>query len=450
MLRNRGGLDAVDGAVQLDHFRRNRSGNRTPCTLSLVAYIERFRIYGLAGNQIPLERTLHRTLNVFWGLNGGGKTSLLKILHGAFNDDATALQRVPFERAEISMRTNDGSILYKRTLTKSAVQDPLLEHTEPEDGTFTNERMIQIGEGLWQEVSEDPGLVWVTEILDGDEVPGSSLRTASRIRNTQLEHTYLPISRLSRPIYRGRPSFGRYEESFSEQGLDDAFAEQISETWRQYNTHVLASVQRIQQKGLAEILATLFEGNYVAQETALGATDHATDPASAMSIVSTFLEQQRLNLQLGEANFRRRYASDPALPQVVQQIQEVQAEIEQVSRPQRTLERIVQEMFRGKKRLLLATGAARRRAIRVDADGSEIPLQSLSSGEKQLLRLMLEVLSAKSSTVMIDEPELSMHVDWQRRLVASMQQVNPGCQLLLATHSPEIVAQAPYDCAFEL
>jgi putative hydrolase of the HAD superfamily len=59
-------------------------------------------------------------------------------------------------------------------------------------------------------------------------------------------------------------------------------------------------------------------------------------------------------------------------------------------------------------------------------------------------------LAADDSTVMIDEPELSMHVDWQQVLVASMRRVNPDCQLLLATHSPEVMADVADDKVFEL
>jgi predicted ATP-binding protein involved in virulence len=63
---------------------------------------------------------------------------------------------------------------------------------------------------------------------------------------------------------------------------------------------------------------------------------------------------------------------------------------------------------------------------------------------------MLEALAAEAGTVMIDEPELSMHVDWQQVLVASMKKVNPDCQLLLATHSPEVMADVPDELVFEL
>jgi len=80
----------------------------------------------------------------------------------------------------------------------------------------------------------------------------------------------------------------------------------------------------------------------------------------------------------------------------------------------------------------------------------KIPLESLSSGEKQLMQILLEVMAGGVNAVIIDEPELSMHVDWQNRLVASMRTVNPESQLVLATHSPEVMANLDEKYIFQL
>ena len=50
-----------------------------------------------------------------------------------------------------------------------------------------------------------------------------------------------------------------------------------------------------------------------------------------------------------------------------------------------------------------------------------IPLEALSSGEKQLLQLLLECLAAGANPILIDEPELSLHVDWQTDLLATCE-----------------------------
>jgi len=51
---------------------------------------------------------------------------------------------------------------------------------------------------------------------------------------------------------------------------------------------------------------------------------------------------------------------------------------------------------------------------------------------------------------MIDEPELSLHVDWQRRLVENMTLLNPSAQYIFATHSPEIMADVDDSKIFRL
>lgn len=65
----------------------------------------------------------------------------------------------------------------------------------------------------------------------------------------------------------------------------------------------------------------------------------------------------------------------------------------------------------------------------------------LSSGEKQMLVLLINtlLLLKKECVVFWDEPELSMHVDWQKILIATMQKINPNMQLIIATHSPFII-----------
>ncbi len=59
------------------------------------------------------------------------------------------------------------------------------------------------------------------------------------------------------------------------------------------------------------------------------------------------------------------------------------------------------------------------------------------------MRLLVEALGCGHSPIIVDEPELSMHVDWQRDLLGAMTTVNPYAQVIVATHSPEIMAEIP-------
>ena len=82
-----------------------------------------------------------------------------------------------------------------------------------------------------------------------------------------------------------------------------------------------------------------------------------------------------------------------------------------------------------------------RSGLNVYKDGESFPLYQLSSGEKQLIILLTESLLQKNKqTIFIaDEPELSLHIEWQRRVIPSIKELNPNAQVIIATHSPEIV-----------
>ena len=71
-----------------------------------------------------------------------------------------------------------------------------------------------------------------------------------------------------------------------------------------------------------------------------------------------------------------------------------------------------------------------------------IDWRHLSSGEKQILILLTQaLLSEKTPVVYVaDEPELSLHVDWQEKLLGALTQLAGRCQFIVATHSPDIAS----------
>ena len=68
---------------------------------------------------------------------------------------------------------------------------------------------------------------------------------------------------------------------------------------------------------------------------------------------------------------------------------------------------------------------------------------ALSAGEKQMLSFLCYNAFVKNSVVVIDEPELSLHVDWQRLLFPILKEQGTSNQFILATHSPFIYSKFP-------
>ena len=75
-------------------------------------------------------------------------------------------------------------------------------------------------------------------------------------------------------------------------------------------------------------------------------------------------------------------------------------------------------------------------------DHSMMNVYDLSSGERQIFVLLSETLLQENRrhVFIADEPELSLHIEWQSSLVQNIRQLNSNCQIIFATHSPDLVS----------
>ena len=50
----------------------------------------------------------------------------------------------------------------------------------------------------------------------------------------------------------------------------------------------------------------------------------------------------------------------------------------------------------------------------------------------------------------MDEPEISLHVEWQQKLITLIRQLNPNVQIILTTHSPAMIMNGRMDAVTEV
>jgi len=81
--------------------------------------------------------------------------------------------------------------------------------------------------------------------------------------------------------------------------------------------------------------------------------------------------------------------------------------------------------------------------LKISNSNDPINYGELSSGEKQLLILFIETLLQRQQpfVFLTDEPELSLHIAWQRKIIPAIKNINPNAQVIAATHSPEIASR---------
>lgn len=90
--------------------------------------------------------------------------------------------------------------------------------------------------------------------------------------------------------------------------------------------------------------------------------------------------------------------------------------------------------------------------ILFEQDGDELTPYQLSSGEKQMLVILLTVLvqDNRHYALFMDEPEISLHVEWQQQLISLIRQLNPNAQIILTTHSPAVIMNGWIDAVTEV
>ncbi len=121
---------------------------------------------------------------------------------------------------------------------------------------------------------------------------------------------------------------------------------------------------------------------------------------------------------------------------------------QQLSQRKTRFQDIVDELFRDTGKKIVRT----ENEIRFTQIGELLLPYQLSSGEKQMLIILLTVLVEDDQpyVLFMDEPEVSLHIEWQKRLIDLCLELNPRVQIILTTHSPAVVMNGWVDSVTEV
>jgi len=383
-----------------------------------MAHIVEFEIEGLAGRKEVFAKKLNRDVNIFFGLNGSGKTSLLKILNAVMDSDASTLITVPFKSAYVKMY----SMTYKRTFTYNLDKN---SYVGDRVGADVSKRQLEIKQKAKGYTAEESALVWKIDKEEDKKVE-------------KWQHEYLPTTRLLQ--------MREYEDIRltieSEEQIDREFEMALKNYWVEFFGRIQARVRDSQQKALVDILNEVLTTR---QKTTR--SSRTLDWETAYDEMVRFMKRQNPRAKPSSKRaFKNRYGTSPLLRKVISRIDKVEREIEEEMAPRTKLQDMVQRMFTGGKMVTFGESS-----LDVITDEKKnIGLRSLSSGEKHVLFILVKNLMAEVSSIIIDEPEISMHVDWQKDLISAMRELNSKAQIIAATHSPEILADVPNSKIFRL
>lgn len=121
---------------------------------------------------------------------------------------------------------------------------------------------------------------------------------------------------------------------------------------------------------------------------------------------------------------------------------------QKLSEPKKKFQDIMDDLFTYTGKKIIRT----ENEIKFTQIGETLLPYQLSSGEKQILAILLTVLveDNQNYVLFMDEPEVSLHVDWQKRLIDLILELNPNVQIILTTHSPAVIMNGWVDKVTEV
>lgn len=116
---------------------------------------------------------------------------------------------------------------------------------------------------------------------------------------------------------------------------------------------------------------------------------------------------------------------------------EDQMKAAEVSGPKKKFQDIVDNLFAETHKII----DRKSNEIHFRQRGESLTPYQLSSGEKQMLVILLTVLveNMEPYVLLMDEPEISLHIEWQQKLISLIRELNPNAQIILSTHSPAVI-----------
>ena len=409
------------------------------------------------------------------GPNGSGKTMILRIIDVLFNHHLLRLASMPFR--EVSVSFDDGSNLIVVRVVREEDQEEsgpselqlIFQPTCGEPETFQVKVQIdpkelgfpvdaiediipgltQIGPRKWRDLRT--GNVLALEdvvMLFGDELPqnigDSSPASPEWLQNIRksIAVRFIDTERLTRPLPRQGFPGRRY-------GL--RIAREYSEgypkrTVRLYSEELAEHVQSILAKygSLSQSLDRTFPVRLVGE--------HKGPDSSMETLRQELSEIEKKRSELMAAGILAQESEGLAssaldgvdeshrgvLAVYAQDAKEKLSVFDDLYRKVDAFRRIANSRFRHKRVMFSPKGLSV-----VNSDDSQLDLEMLSSGEQHELVILYELLFRvpDNSLILIDEPELSLHVLWQEQFLKDFEAMATlsNFRAILATHSPEII-----------
>lgn len=435
-------------------------------------FIKDLKAIGIHG-RFDIDLSFQDGINIIHGSNGTGKTTLLHILANAVNQDFRRFGYLKFQKLEI--------ILDDDTNIKIEQQDSSSYTFETLTTIFINDKQVEsysFEELFKQEKKEETVGIPIT----GRYNLSSSSKKKSDI---DLKATYFPAFRTMieawatldeneiRYMSRRSPDFRKILRSSARSTelariLFGKFVPRLEyPSPLEIEEHINSELTEAQLK-IASLDRSLLSEAFIQFSQAISQSsdtkDNTQEPEEVITEITNLSEKlQNSPFQINRDNSDDVYdklikqlnsfESDPQYKTIASRVLSVyksslQKRLDVQTKAYSSIKTYLESVneFLERKQLKIgSTGSPRRKSrlgVKIGDEEAIHSLQILSSGERQVVGLIYAASHMTGGrVVLIDEPEISLHIDWQRKLLPEMVKQLGEKQLIICTHSPVIASK---------
>ncbi|MBP6730785.1 MAG: AAA family ATPase [Chitinophagales bacterium] len=413
--------------------------------------IRKIKIEGFWGDK-TVDLNFDKEVNFLIGVNGSGKTTIINLIAASLNADFATLDKSQFKNIRLDFHETDSE---KKGKFETYIE---VEKVAKENSPYSNIILkiklpdeVKVKSFLLNELEEDS----LFRMHDYERIirifPGQTRKDVASALKAVVNVTWLSIHRIS------SPNKNNDDKSF-ESTIDQKIKELSIDLTKYFG--VLDRTYSIEtEKFQKNIFLSLIQ--HAKGENAVDTDDLESEKEkdSLRQIFLLFkLKESEFSEKLDKhfANFekakdewaRNRVLATEQLVHILatRRIHSIVQEWNRLNEKKININKIkvtfldeINNLFE-RKRLFIND---RNELLVETQSGKVFPLVHLSSGEKQLLIILGQGLMQENRThiYIADEPELSLHVEWQEKLVSCLKNVNPNSQIIFATHSPDIVGK---------
>jgi len=432
---------------------------------AMPRYIKHIEAEGVLG-RFDIDQEFQEGVNVLFGKNGTGKTTLLHILANLLNGDYKRFAYTEFRIIKVQLSDETNIVVSKKKVEKDSYINVTVNDGCVVENLSTKEILKQDQNREERVVSPSAYQERMVRQLQDDEDTAPILSVAYfPAFRTMIEAWASAESRPRHPkeiqilsTNFARELFGSFVPSLNypspieiERELSEEINEAVVEVARadrEYFGELLPSIFQVLSKDSLSTEYTLLEegGSEAILEEINSLVRKLEDYPLKAAPTITQLRSSVSSFQVDEQTKR---IAEQVLNIYRNALQEVVSVQEKSFKSIGTYLNSINSFLEGKTiEISLTTEPRLRRkpsvGIKFEAGTPQtIPgiRRALSSGERQIVTLIYAATHmSKQQIVLIDEPEISLHVDWQRHLLQKMSEQLGERQIIVCTHSPVIGA----------